>query len=142
MKRELKFRMWNPLPSKMIYELNVVMECLKQQLFHGSPDPLHIPKYDHEGEYGAVFMQFTGLHDKNGVEIYEGDIIRFTTTEGAVLTHRVWFNEELSCCMVGPVPYSKLYESGYIQPSKLVCEVIGNIYQNPELMNGKEAGKV
>jgi hypothetical protein len=87
----------------------------------------------------AVWMQFTGLKssDKGGMpikEAYDGDIIRFYTTEGNEYTKVLSWNEEMKCLMVGNIPYHQLYESGYIQPSELEFEIIGNIFENPELI--------
>lgn len=69
-----------------------------------------------------VVMQFTGLHDKNGKEIYEGDIIKWGVHVGAVK----WIN---SCIVFG---------DGFgLFPCNLTSEIIGNIYENPELLGSK-----
>lgn len=80
------------------------------------------------------YMQYTGLKDKNGMDIYENDVIEFSTTEGNTVRHKVWWSTTLACFMIGPITYSKVYDSGFIQPSTLVCTVIGNIHQHPELL--------
>jgi uncharacterized phage protein (TIGR01671 family) len=67
-------------------------------------------------------MQYTGLKDKNGVEIYEGDIVKSLGVSDY-------------CFGVRPVEYidSSFTIKGYGLCERLV-EVIGNIYENPELL--------
>lgn len=77
--------------------------------------------------------QFTGLHDKNGREIYEGDIIKY-------LFHGLFY--------AGTIIYQdakfvmkKIYGDGYMFPQdygEKYIEVIGNIHTNPELLKGGE----
>lgn len=76
-----------------------------------------------------VITQCTPLIDANGKECYIGDIIEFQTTEGDLFTHTIEWSNELCCVMVGQMPYSKVYESGYIQPSRLVFKIVGNKFE-------------
>ena len=83
----------------------------------------------------SVIMQSTGLHDKNGVEIFEGDILKL---------HAIFLAPDDK---IGYLEYSpkygysiifegnRLYRQEYwASTNKLNYEVIGNIYENPELL--------
>ena len=72
-------------------------------------------------------MQFTGLHDKNGKEIYEGDIFTFTAGKKR-LTAKVIFEDAM---------FKMKCDDGWgamILQKESDMEVIGNIYENPELI--------
>ena len=85
-----------------------------------------------------IVEQFTGLHDKNGKEIYEGDIL----TVGENLTCEIIYignnsddyGDEINCAFHAKVfIHNKLIPlDGYL---KKYCEVIGNTYENQELLN-------
>ena len=75
--------------------------------------------------------QYTGLKDKNRKEIYEGDILKFSEVDTAI----VQWNEKYAYFMVKPIQdyYFDSDVLGHaIEYSKV--EVIGNIYDNPELL--------
>jgi len=85
-----------------------------------------------------ILMQFTGLKDRNNTPIYEGDIVQWHNTEGAN-REIIWpinYNDSKACFMHGPIPLHQVFDSGYYQPDrgKSGLEVLGNIYQNPELV--------
>lgn len=74
--------------------------------------------------------QYTGLKDKNGTEIYEGDIISFV--DGLKQVNGEWIGNE----HIYSVEYSEASFKGVCGLSKCLdaVEVIGNIYDNPELL--------
>lgn len=95
--------------------------------------------YFSDGEYDEVFewceaQQFTGLVDKQGVEIYEGDII----TAGSGLNDKFKVEYKINSFIFRIAYYKYTRYLLYLekwQYSEL--EVIGNIYENPELLEDK-----
>lgn len=94
----------------------------------------------------AVKMQYTGLKDKNGKEIYEGDMVQEKITEETVYTYEVRFGEydngmDWEDYVRGIGWYlawegsDDSFEDIYGKADKL--EVIGNIYENQELLSNK-----
>ena len=81
-----------------------------------------------------VLMQSTGLHDKNGKEVFVGDIIK--CTRGCL--HEVYLEKEYGGTYIGGMPaiYLKGIREGYAWTGDEV--IIGNVYQNPELLEVTE----
>ena len=71
--------------------------------------------------------QFTGLYDKNGKEIYEGDIYRYDNPDSI---------NEVSYCAGGGFAGFDLTPAIHSENRLLDVEVIGNIHDNPELLKG------
>lgn len=86
--------------------------------------------------YADTVGQYTGLTDKNGTKIFEGDIVKYGDT-----VHNVVFEQRNGTAYFGLV-YSTLetLSFGYYQDLKQI-EVIGNIYDNPELLGDEENDK-
>lgn len=75
---------------------------------------------------------FSGLISQNGTEAYFNDVILYQNTEGQTRNAKLWYDDKENCLMVGNFPYHTLYNSAFIQPSKLEFEIIGNVYTMPE----------
>lgn len=73
-------------------------------------------------------MQYTGLKDENGTEIYEGDIVRHAADEGV---YKVIFED-------GGFYVKNLFEYDFQTINEYPLEVIGNIYENAELLKGED----
>jgi len=88
----------------------------------------------------AHFMQYTGLRDKNGQEIYESDILRVTGEDGESYVATVkWFGDEYYPAFdLEGIPAAWNYDANALstifQSGFETCEVIGNIYDTPELL--------
>lgn len=111
--REIKFRIWNTLTKDMIYNIRL-------GIWMGSDE-------------GA--MQYTGLKDRLGKEIYEGDIVEFWPLkryEKSNLVGMVEFYDSEARFRI--IEKSEIGENywGFQQCEKFY--VIGNIYENPNLL--------
>lgn len=120
--REIKFRAWEPRFKNM---------WSHDEIYIYKGRPRFNSDYDHVGlAEDGILMQYTGLHDKNGREIFEGDIVK--TANGRVLevsynipwTSFILTNKYRQCDCERLGSYC----------TELLFEVIGNIYENPELL--------
>lgn len=139
--REIKFRAWRKSSQTMASWASVL-----SYIGHVCKD---VPAF-FEGEHDndVVLMQFTGLKDRKGVEIYEGDILgtkgERSLPNGARVVGTYCFENgtrdvvewDRDCWRVGTKDLAEWLWSAERYSNG---EVIGNIYENPELLENKDA---
>lgn len=134
MNRIIKFRAWNK-ETKKIVDLNAITPFALAIIpsMVGAGDGVYVPD-----DSRLEVMQFTGLLDSQGKEIWEGDIIQNMVYGGkAVIRWGIEGETYAGWCVEWIVdkPYSiPTYDLLYFKNLEN-CEVIGNIYENPELVN-------
>lgn len=141
--RAIKFRAWD--------KINKRMSRINQWNFEFGDLWVEANEEDWENQPDFEIMQYTGLKDKNGKEIYEGDILKY---------HDYMFNFKADQIHIGVVRWQdwngafdcerRLIDGREVKPEhglpgiqfKFQAEVIGNIYENPQLLEGVTGGTV
>ena len=131
MNRKIKFRAWDKEENKM-------WEVIAIHFHDGNLDVELQNKEDNKNfshktisYVKDMIMQYTGLKDKNGKEIYEGDIIRFVNTNFPSNMYCEVKYEISSFILVRE--YNTMIDLLYYIDTDNI-EVIGNIFENPELL--------
>lgn len=114
-----------------------LLRMLDHWFIFPNPAPEGIDKYAVDP---ATVGQYTGLKDKNGKEIYEGDVIRSPLSEDKTRPHRIFYHTGNAAFMGALVDRKELcylrLDQDWIY--KFGKEVIDNIHDNPELQKGGE----
>ena len=129
-----RYRVWVKIGKRMVFSDDILgidyenKEIVTQQVYfeNGLPDDRDIYCYDLED---IEFMQSTGLKDKNGKEIFEGDIVKMAKdvysepTYYEVVRHRG-----------GAYRLESKQHGCELWLRHADCEIVGNVYENPELL--------
>ena len=122
-----KFRAWDSAKKEMFKDTFAITESgqvvvVEQENVMCPPDYVFVDN--------LVIIQSTGLKDKNGKDVFVGDIIK--CTRGCL--HEVYIEKEYGGTFIGGMPavYLKDLGEGYAWTEHE--EIIGNIYENPELL--------
>lgn len=122
MSREIKFRAWD----------DAIIHIMPQMV---GPFMIKDSVLASYANINAPLMQYTGLKDKNGVEIYEGDIMKDKRSGSPDISYVVnWGGKDNLAAFVLGNDWSPLNE----HDCTVVYEVIGNIYENSELLEANQ----
>lgn len=118
--REIKFRAWDKMNGFLRQQHMIEEPSISQADIKNRRTINDIFKDD-----DFIFMQYTGLKDKNGVEIYEGDICIAYQRYGKCTVKIIWEGNGF---------YTEDRSGYFYRIGEWALEIVGNIYDNPELL--------
>lgn len=124
MSREIKFRAWD---GTEMYTPIIGQDGKIYRSDRDFEDGNYAPHDD--------LMQYTGLKDRNGKEIYEGDVLEFPEGD----RHEVNYDNMVASFMLTQRKPGATYSNGFDMIDAHESQVIGNIYENPELLEARSA---
>lgn len=126
-----KFRAWLKKEQKMDNEIDHI-SWLEDELYCIGDGITYMVLAE-----DLVLMQSTGLKDKNGKEIFEGDILGIETDEGILNVNIFWDEKHALFMFESEIHNEKELLAELVEDNTYPFEIIGNIYENPELVEVK-----
>lgn len=122
--REIKFRAWTGEEMIFVHQLDIYPDSPNCRINNSVAS--HYDKWP--------LMQFTGLLDKNGKEIYEGDWVLYWTSRfpEVKLKAKIVYNNYVAAFQISYLNMNDHWVTDDIFPKEF--EIIGNIYSNPSLL--------
>ena len=126
--RETKFRAYHKERKEMFEIASIDFEEKKAALSNGIIKLLNVDSKQFE------LLQYTGIKDKNGKEIYEGDILFFRDENMKYIV--VWQD---TAFIIKSIEIRKYLEKMcWLDDTEICCEIVGNIYENKKLLEENE----
>lgn len=127
-----KFRAWLPT-LKWMCNVSAILFDAKSLDVYKMGDTERVTEMS-VNQDEVILMQSTGLFDKNGTEIFEGDVVRFGHLFDGFLNRVVW-DKDSATFKLEPLEtlWSHTYFSNFKNETIKRLEVIGNIYESPKL---------
>ena len=123
-----KFRAWLKQEQEMDNEIDYISWLFDELYGIGDGITYFVEAKD------LVLMQSTGLKDKNGKEIFEGDILAFKTDD-EVINVKIFWDEKHALFMFRSEKYNEEEPlAELVEANTYPFEIIGNVYENPELL--------
>jgi uncharacterized phage protein (TIGR01671 family) len=152
--REIKFRAWLIEEREMLNNGDwlTIDPCSPNPVIQYADQGWYVNSANAEGGYlerlqnnnikpkdEFILMQFTGLYDKNGKEIYEGDIVKWIKYNSASGTGKIIYDSDDAEFRIMDIEGWTMADKSVYYTITIICtthtlEVIGNIYENPDLI--------